>query len=189
MKKIEYKTYKKPTDFARFEQGNTTIHIVSSGGLVKKHGMRTGRGYIPMGDCTETPDCKQCLQGNVPKQKWMWIAYIKDTKEVKILDVGAMLGDAICKIAQEKNKDPQEFDIIVSKVGEGLRTKYTAEIGEIKSLTEQEIVQIKNAKQFLIKKYFTDSQSSQKPLAKAIEGEVINNDEVEKGIEEMEKNK
>ncbi len=155
MKKIDYTTYKKPTDFAHFEQGDTTIRIISSGGMVKKHGMRSAGRFVPLGDCTETADCKQCLQGNEPKQKWIWIAYIRPTKEVKILDVGPMLGDAICKLAQERNKDPQDFDIVVNKVGDGLKSKYTARAVDGVAMTEDEIANTKHQKQFLIKKYLT----------------------------------
>lgn len=155
MKKIDYQTYTKPSDFVKFPQGNTTIRIISSGGLVKKHGMRMGGRYVPLGDCTETPECEFCLKGYEPKQKWIWIAYVWDTKEVKILDCGSMLGDAICKLAQESNSDPQEFDILVSKTGKDLQTKYTAKIGEKTKLTEEEITSMKNVKQFLIKKYLT----------------------------------
>jgi len=154
MKKIDYNTYTKPTDFARFPLGDSVIRILSSGGMVKKHGMRTGTGYVPLGDCTEEADCEYCLKGNEPKQKWTWICLMRATKEVKILDVGPMLGDAICQIAQARKQDPQEFDLIINKAGSGLKTKYTVRPGEIKPLTEQEQKEIKAMKLFLIKKYF-----------------------------------
>jgi len=156
MHKIDYTNYKKPTDFTHFEQGDTILRIISSGGMVKKHGMKTASGYIPLGDCTETPDCEQCLKGNEPKLKWIWIAYIRKTKEVKILDVGAMIGDAICKMAQEHKKDPQEFDVVINRAGLGLRTKYKVSYLEGTKLTEDEIKQTTHPKQFLIKKYFTN---------------------------------
>lgn len=156
MKKIDYTTYKKPTDFAHFEQGDTTIRIISSGGMVKKHGMRSAGRYVPLGDCTETPECKQCLRGNEPKQKWIWIAYLRSTKEAKILDVGAMLGDAICQLAQERQQDPQEFDIIVNRVGKGLDSKYKARAIDGAPLTDEELAKTKYQKQFLIKKYLTE---------------------------------
>ncbi len=154
MKKIEYKTYSKPTDFAKFEQGDTTIRIVSSGGLVKKHGMRTAHGYIPLGDCTETADCELCAKGNDAKIKWIWICLVRTTSEVKLLEVGPQIGDAICKIAQTQEKDPQEFDLVISKVGNGLKTKYSVRIGEVKPLTEAELKEVNVNKHFLINKYF-----------------------------------
>lgn len=154
MKKIEYTNYQKPSDFARFEQGNTTLRIISSGGLVKKHGMRAGGRYVPLGDCTETPDCEQCLKGNEPKQKWIWICMVRPNNDVKILDVGSMIGDEICNIAKAQKRDPQEFDVIINRVGVGLRTKYSVKMGQVKELTGEEIDKAKNVKQFLIKKYF-----------------------------------
>lgn len=158
MKKIDYTTYEKPSDFLRFKPGDTAIRIVSSGGMAKKHGLRTAAGYVPLGDCTERPDCKHCLQGNAPKTKWMWLAVNRTDNQVKLLDVGPMLGDAICKLAQERKQDPQEFDLIVNKVGEKLRTKYTVKVGEVKPLTPEELAGMKAAKAFLIKKYFTKDE-------------------------------
>lgn len=160
MKKIDYKTYQKPTDFAKFSQGETIIRIISSGGMVKKHGLRMGGKYVPLGDCTETPECPQCLQGNEPKLKWIWIVYMRGTKDVKILDCGPMLGDAICKLAQERGKDPQEFDIVIHKAGEKLKSKYTAKAVEAAPLTEDEIKSTRSSKQFLIKKYFISNESN-----------------------------
>lgn len=155
MKKIDYNTYQKPSDYVKFPQGDTTIRIISSGGLVKKHGLRMGGKYVPLGDCTETPECEQCLKGNEPKLKWVWIVYLREAKQVKILDCGSMLGDAICQLAKEKKLDPQEFDIIVTKTGTNLKTKYFAKIGKISKLTEDEQKPMKNMKLFLIKKYLT----------------------------------
>lgn len=156
MKKIDYMTYTKPSDFTRFPQGETVVRILGSGALLKKHGMKTATGYIPLPDCTERADCPQCLKGNEPKQKWVWICLVRATNEVKILDVGPMVGDAICKLAQAKRQDPQEYDLIINKSGEGLRTKYLVKVGEIKPLTEEETKATSAMKQFLIKKYFTN---------------------------------
>lgn len=155
MRKIDYKTYKKPTDFAKFDQGDTTIRIISSGGMVKKHGLRMGGKYVPLGDCNETPDCEQCIKGNEAKLKWIWLVYMRATKEVKLLDVGAMLGDAICQLAQQRNQDPQEFDIVVNKRGEKLKSQYTARAIDGEALTEEELKKTKHVKQFLIKKYLS----------------------------------
>lgn len=155
LKKIDYSTYEKPTDFAKFKQGDNILRIISSGGMVRKHGMRTAAGFVPLGDCTETADCKFCLQGNEAKNKWMWIGFIRPNLEPKILDVGPMLGDAICKLAKEHNKDPMEFDIVVNKVGEKLKTKYKASFGEVVPLTPEELEKVKAGKLRLIKKYFT----------------------------------
>lgn len=154
LRKIDYAHYVKPTDFARFEQGDTTIRIISNGALVKKHGLKTANGYVPLGDCTEKPDCEQCLKGNEPKQKWIWICAIRPTNDVKLLDVGAMTGDAICKIAQKREQDPKEYDLIINKVGVGLRTKYIVKVGEVKPLGDEELKAMEAMKTFLVNKYF-----------------------------------
>ena len=39
MKKIDLKTYTKPTDFVKFPIGETKVILVSEGGMVKKRGI------------------------------------------------------------------------------------------------------------------------------------------------------
>lgn len=154
MHKIDYKTYTKPSDFVRFLAGETKLVIVSGGGMVKKHGMKTAKGYIPLGDCTERPDCEFCLKGNEPKLKWIWIVFNQKDRQVKILDVGPMIGDAICKQAQEKGIDPNGYEIIINRVGTGRTTQYTTNIGAKIDLNPADLAFIEPAKNFLIKKYF-----------------------------------
>lgn len=154
MKKIDYLSYEKPTDFMKFVGGKNQIRIISSGGMVKKHGMRTAGGYVPLGDCTETTDCKFCLQGNEAKNKWMWICLSRPKNDVRILDCGPMIGNAICELARVRKSDPQEFDIVVTKTGEKLKSKYTVDGLPATPITPAEIENAKAAKARLIKKFF-----------------------------------
>lgn len=149
MKKIDLKTYTKPTDFVKFPVGETKVILVSEGGIFKKHGMKTATSYIPLGTCTEKPDCEWCLKGNEPKQKWMWVAYVNN--EVKVLDVGPMIGDGICQSAQEHNLSEFTNAIFsINRVGTQRNTKYTVKyIGQNKDKLD-----IENAKKLLVKKYF-----------------------------------
>ena len=149
MKRIDLKTYKKPTDFVKFEVGETKIILVSEGGMLKKHGMKTATSYIPLGTCTEKPDCEFCLKGNEPKLKWMWVAYVNN--EVKVLDVGPMVGDGICQSAIE-NSLPEFNNAIfsINRIGTQRNTKYTVKyLGQNKDKLDTE-----NAKKLLVKKYF-----------------------------------
>lgn len=152
--KIDYQKYEKPSDFVRFPVGQTRLVIVSNGGMVKKHGMKTAKSYVPLGDCTETPDCKFCLQGNEPKQKWIWIVFNPKDRQVKVLDVGPMIGDAICKQAQEKGVDPNGYEVVIDRTGTMRSTQYTTTIGSKFALTDKDLAFIKPAKKFLVKKYF-----------------------------------
>jgi hypothetical protein len=154
MNKIDYATYKKPSDFIRFNAGTTKLVIISNGYLQKKHGMKTATGYIPLPDCTETPDCPQCLKGNEPKQKWVWIVFIPAEKKVGILDAGAMIGDAICKQAQSGEYDPLMREVTIVKEGTGLRTKYETTVGNIITLSPKDEAFIEPSKRFLVTKYF-----------------------------------
>jgi len=123
MKKIEYKGYKKPSDYAKFNVGNNRIRVVSSGAMGFSHGMKTARGWIPLGLCSGD-NCEHCNKGNDAKRFWRWIVYDFDTKDVKILDAGVMIGNAICELASLEG-DPQEYDLIINRVGEKLKTKYS----------------------------------------------------------------
>lgn len=164
MKAINYQNYIKPSDFLVFPEGESKIRIVSNGGIGKKHGMKTATGFIPLGECTETESCEFCMKGNEPKMKWMWIVYSYSQDDVKLLDTGPMVGDAICKIAQKRNQDPQEYDLIIKRVGQGRSSKYSVSMGDIKAFTVTSL--IKSKKQFLINKYFL-----KKPLTTASQEE------------------
>ncbi len=153
MKQIDYETYKKPSDFIRFNEGDTRLVIISNGYLQKKHGMKTANGYIPLPDCTELPDCPQCLKGNEPKQKWVWLAYVPAEKKVGILDAGAMIGDSICKQAQKMGGALLK-EVKINRVGEMLKTKYVATLGAKVELTKDELDFIEPFKKFLVNKYF-----------------------------------
>ena len=149
MKRIDLKTYTKPTDFVKFPIGETKLILISEGGMIKKHGMKTATSYIPLGNCTEKSDCEFCLKGNEPKLKWMWVAYVNS--EVKVLDVGPMIGDGICQSAQEHNLSEFTNAIFsITRIGTQRNTKYTVKyIGQNK-----EKLDIENAKKLLVKKYF-----------------------------------
>jgi hypothetical protein len=154
MHKIDYSSYKKPTDYIRFDAGDTKLVIISNGYLLKKHGMKTAGGYVPMPDCTETPDCPQCLKGNEPVQKWTWIVFAPTERKVGILDAGAQIGDAICKQAHERKIDLLMREITVNRVGTERSTKYKAEVGNIVKLSPEDEAFIEPSKRFLVTKYF-----------------------------------
>lgn len=153
MKKIDYTTYQKPTDFLKFQVGDNKIRIISDGLLARFHGSRMGGRYVPLGLCTETGDCPHCQGGNEPKRVWRWVAYDYANKEVKLLDAGPMIGDQICVIAGELKMDPTECDLIINKVGVGLKTKYVVTAVNI-GTKGSEFERFKPMKNFLVKKYF-----------------------------------
>lgn len=157
--KILYSEYEKPTDYLRFTDEQTKIHIVSSGAFVKKHSLRSASGFVPLGICDETAQCKHCLSGNEPKLKYTWVVYLPEKKYVKILETGNMIGDQICKIAKSKNIDPQEYEFTIIKKGSGLGTKYKVTLDQKKELTKEEVDFIAPTKRFLINKYLKNEKS------------------------------
>lgn len=154
MKKIEYKNYKKPSDFIKFEQGDNKIRIISDGLLARFHGTRMRGAYVPLGLCTEDGNCQHCKGGNEPKRVWRWIALDYANKEVKLLDAGPMIGNQICDLAALSG-DPQEYDLLINRQGQKLTTKYEVKKApESLVLKPEAIERMRPMKTFLIKKYF-----------------------------------
>ena len=161
MEKIDYLNYKRPSDFLKFEPGKTTIRIVSSGGLSKKHGMKTARGYIPMGECTGS-GCEQCQKGSEPKLKFTWVCLDRTNSKVGILESGPQLGNQICELAKSLQKDPREFDLVVLRSGTGKDSSYkVTKAVQNSELTPEESAKVAAEKPYLIRKYF-DSDTKKK---------------------------
>lgn len=151
MKKINYSTYKKPTDFISFEQGETRIRVISSGVIGFQHVMKTANRFVNLGPCSETKDCEHCKKGFEPKQAWKWIVFDYTDLRAKLLDAGPMLGNQICMLGG----DPQDFDILVTRAGEKLKTEYKAERSkENKGIPEEVKTNLEFMKHRLITKYF-----------------------------------
>lgn len=152
MKKIEYNNYKRPSDYVKFNEGENRVRIVSSGAMGYAHGIKTAKSWVPLGLCTEEDTCKHCLGGNQPKRFWKWIAYDFNTDEIRLLDVGPMIGNTICEISSKLKKEPTEFDIIIKRKGIGLGTKY--EVLKAKEDQSFDNSGVKVKKKYLISKYF-----------------------------------
>jgi hypothetical protein len=151
--KIDLQKYVTPSDYLTFPEGLTKIAIVSSGGMAKYHGMKTAKGYIPMGMCSEDDSCEQCKKGNEPKLRWVWIVYWIDKECVRLLEVGKMVGDGICREAIQHGVDFTDHVFEITRVGTSLHTKYTVKFGGKFQPTEQENKLILPAKRFLINKH------------------------------------
>lgn len=152
MQKIDYKTYEKPSDFIKFNQGENRVRIISDGVFVKRHGMKTATHYIPLGNCTEDGNCEHCAKGLEPKQKWTWVIYSLDKKDVFVLDAGVQIGDQICQIAKDSG-DPKAYDLIILRSGVQRNTKYTVKKTDPTKFDQELINLIKAKKAFLEKKY------------------------------------
>lgn len=151
--KIDYQNYITPSDYIKFDQGETKIRIVSAGGMCLMHGMRTARGYVNMGMCAENDTCEQCKKGNEAKQRWMWIVFLPKYRVVRLMETGKKLGDSICKLAL-KVDDIQNYELIVTRTGEMLKTEYSIALGEKTILGESDKEFVLPSKNLLVKKYF-----------------------------------
>lgn len=156
MKEIDYGTYKKPSDYMKFEQGDNRIRVISKGYIGLQHGLRATKGWVNLGFCTEDDSCIHCKKGNEAKRFWKWVVVDREENQVKLLDAGVMIGDGICQLAI-KEGDPTKYDIIVNRTGEKLKTKYTVKKAD-KSLpiTKSDISKWQGMKRFIINKYMTE---------------------------------
>ncbi len=152
MKKIDYTNYKQPSDFMKFELGENKIRIVSTGVIGFQHVMKTANRFINLGICSEDDTCENCQKGYEPKRVWKWIILDHADNRVKILDAGPMLGNQICEIASVEG-DPQEYDILITRIGEKLRTEYVASKGSTERLSEEVQKNLEFSKKRLVSKY------------------------------------
>ncbi|KKK89257.1 hypothetical protein LCGC14_2734950 [marine sediment metagenome] len=116
MKKIDYKNYKKPSDFMSFKQGENRIRILSSGAIGFQHGMRTAKNFVNLGMCPENQDCIHCKKGYEPKLVWKWIIFDFEDMRVKLLDAGPMIGNQVAGVLGTKHGDPKDYDILIARI-------------------------------------------------------------------------
>lgn len=156
MKEIDYTTYKKPSDYIKFDEGSTPIRIISKGFIGLQHGLRSARGWVNLGLCTEDDTCPHCKQGNEAKRFWKWVVVDRKENQVKLLDAGIMLGDAICQLIMKEDKDGggKKFDIIVNRVGEKLKTQYKVrKATNSLPITKADISKWQGMKRYIVNKY------------------------------------
>lgn len=121
---IDYSTYKKPTDFLKYESESTRVRILSQGIMMNKHSGMAGGKYVSMGECPGE-GCELCKAGKLPKLVYMWIVYSYETREVKLLEAGTGLGSQLSFLGQEQG-DPIGYDVVIKKNGAGKQVRYEA---------------------------------------------------------------
>jgi hypothetical protein len=161
MEKINYKVYKKPTDFLKLAQGDNVIRIVSDGFIATVYGMRTGDRWVRFGESIpdktlQTAKEKGYTDSIKAARRWVWIGLNRASGHIGILEVGPTVGDTICQIAQEKECDPKDIDLLVKKDGEGFNTKYQiSSMKESKPIPKTLADKIESEKRYLLNKYYS----------------------------------
>lgn len=153
MKKIDYTTYKKPSDFIKFSEGETRVRVISEGFFGYNHYLKTATRFVPLGVCIGR-DCPHCAKDNEPKQEWAWIILNRNDKQVYLMRTGAMIGNALAELGN-KQGDPRDYDVIITRRGEGKSTKYTVEPSpDSIEITDEEKLSAATRKPILVRKYF-----------------------------------
>jgi len=153
MTKIDYKTYQKPSNFAKLSLGDNQILIVSDGIMCYEHGMVSGGQYIPLGTCSETIDCEQCKKGYEAKLRYKWVVYLPEINDVRVLSVGPKTGDEICQIAIKEGV--RNFELVINRSGIGKQTRYKINKVELSKIDEKTLIFIKKKKDYLYQKYLS----------------------------------
>ena len=122
MKKVDLDNYEKPTRFIKFKVGDNPVRILSDIYLYRKLGIRAGGRYVPhiLRDGQPIPDL---FKGHTENPKLQYGAIVLDraTEDIKILEVGPILGDQIAQMLKAKSGEYKKHDLVVSRKGEGLR--------------------------------------------------------------------
>lgn len=153
MRQINYKTYKKPSDYMKLEVGQNRIKILTEGVMCYEHSMMMGKKFIPLGVCSERADCEQCKKGNLPKLRYKWVAYSITTKETQLLAVGPEIGDEICRIGKEAESNI--FEVMIRKELSGGRFRSTVTRVQSNNIDLETLKRIKQRSDYLSVKYLS----------------------------------
>lgn len=153
MQRINYQTYEKPSDFYKVIEGVNVIRILTDGFIGRKHGMRTSKGWIPLGECTGT-NCEHCKKGNEPKLNYIWIVLDRLKAKVRVMEVSKKLGNEIAMLAKAEG-DPTTYDIEIDRKGLDKNSTYALKKLEGKEFNENELKAISLNKQQLSIKYLS----------------------------------
>lgn len=151
MTKINYETYRKPSNFIKLAVGENRVRLVSDGITCYEHGAMMGGKYVPLGICTENLNCRQCQKNSEPKLKFKWIVFCPTTHEIGVLSVGPEAGDAICRIGREVKKNIEV--VIVRKGLTREDTTYRVLSVDSTPIDQKTALFIKERRDYLAKKY------------------------------------
>ncbi|MEW6687264.1 MAG: hypothetical protein AB1393_13845 [Candidatus Edwardsbacteria bacterium] len=108
------------------KHGENKIRIVSEAEPYGKHyNPETKKTLVCIG---KDKGCEGCQQGNKPRVQWLlWVIDRTDNK-IKMLEIGYSILQQISKLAQSQEYGFEiipNYDITITKEGEGLETEYT----------------------------------------------------------------
>jgi len=153
MEVINYETYQKPSDYHKFDEGETVLRILTKGAIGQTVGLRMGGKFTPLGWAEEEQAKNAIAKGAKVKKTYRWVAWNYKTSKVRLLDAGVMLGDGICELAKV-NGDPTTYDIIVKAIGKGLQRKYSVQKAT-KNLVAPTREEKESEIRYLVEKYMT----------------------------------
>jgi hypothetical protein len=155
MQKINYTNYIRPSDFLKMAEGDNIVRILTEGFMANIYGMKTSKGWLRFGE-TVDPAMKAKYGKTIePKRRWIWIGINRATGQIGILEVGPIVGNAICELAKERGLDPRDFDVCINRTGKETRTSYkvTAQATS-KDISPEVMEKAKKEISYLLDKHF-----------------------------------
>lgn len=127
MSEIDYSTYEAPSSpslFIKLENGENRIRLVSKPENYQVHNQKI-EGKFRSVKCEGT-DCKLCAEGNKPRDRYAWVVLDRSDGQVKVYECGWMVFEQVLNLARDEDYgDPTQYDLKITKTGEGLDTNYT----------------------------------------------------------------
>lgn len=119
------KDYKTPdnSDYFKFKEGENPFRVLSSAIVGYEYFKEDNKPVRSKEPFKLTPDIKK---GGKVKHFWAFVVWNYNSEKIQILELTqSTIQGAIKAYADNKQwGDPKEYDIIVSKIGEGLGTEY-----------------------------------------------------------------
>jgi hypothetical protein len=153
--KIDYTTYKRPSNFLKLSKGNNTIRLISDGDLSPRHKAKTKDGFKELGICTGV-GCEICRKfpDNLPKDTYRWVALNRNDGLVGVLEASSGWGADLTELIQSAEGESNSYDIVINKSGSGRDTRYVATVApQSPAFTDAEKAMMQMRKPILVRKY------------------------------------
>lgn len=158
------KTYKGEPDtgkYMRFKQGENRFRVLSSAIIGMEYWKETKDGRKPvryhMGEDAPIKELDVDKEGNkiMPKHFWSFVVFSRDSETIQILQINQRtIRDGISAyVKNDKWGSPLQYDLVISRDGEGMETKYSV-IAEPKEELDEGITALYESMDIKLNKLF-----------------------------------
>lgn len=131
------------SDFYRLEQGMNRLRIVSG---VEERGTHFASSQKKSFSCQGKDTCEYCKAGDKVKMKFLMYVIDRRDNQVKLAEFGYSIVREVAKLQKDEDyafAEYPDYDLKITKSGEGMNTEYTVTPAPNKSpLTAQEAADV-----------------------------------------------